>query len=171
MSETVDVELRTVTMDDAEIVADLEAIRDPEDPRDPIMLRFWWSTRSPDEAHMELLAGSDGSAVAFVAAGHEPWRAMPKRFGWIRPVLHPEIWSETRFGRLVGAGESWLRNEQAGIAVARVRESLQDQLDAFVDRGYRERAAQRSGNSTSSLSARVCWWGPSAPGRRWRSRA
>jgi GNAT superfamily N-acetyltransferase len=133
-----DLELRNATMDDAEIVADLEAIRDPEDPRDPTMLRFWWSTRPPDEAHMELVAGNDGSAVAFVAAGHEPWQAMPKRFGWIRPVLHPEIWSETRFGSLVGAGESWLRNERAGIAVARVRESFQDQLHAFVDRGYRE---------------------------------
>jgi hypothetical protein len=101
MSETVDVELRTVTMDDAEIVADLEATRDPQDPRDPILLRFWWATRAPDEDPMERVAESNGSDLAFVGAGHEAWEGMPKRFGWIRPALHPKAWSESRFGQLL----------------------------------------------------------------------
>ena len=38
-----ELDLRPATLDDAEIVADLEAARDPEDPRDPQMLRFWWT--------------------------------------------------------------------------------------------------------------------------------
>ncbi len=137
-----DLELRTATMDDAEIVADLEAARNPEDPRDPTMLRFWWAARAPDESHLELVAENEGAAVAFVGAGHEPWETMPKRFGWIRPLLHPTIWSETRFGQLVDAGESWLREEEAGIAVARAREELPDELRLYEDRGYRE--ARRS---------------------------
>jgi GNAT superfamily N-acetyltransferase len=138
-----DLELRTATMDDAEMVADLEAIRDPDDLRDPIMLRFWWSTRPPDEAHMDLVAERNGTAVAYIAAGHEPWEAMPKRFGWIRPVLDPEIWSETRFGRLIGEGESWLCKEEGTISVARVRESFKDQRGVFEDLGYREERRSR----------------------------
>src|ERR1700694_5606218 len=139
MSETdFDLDLRAATMVDAELVADLESTRDPDDPRDPSMLRFWWSTRPRDEAHMELIAERNGSAVAFVAAGHEPWTRMPKRFGWLRPVLHPEIWSKARFGNLIGEGESWLRKEDAAIAVARVRESFKDLLGVFEDLGYRE---------------------------------
>jgi GNAT superfamily N-acetyltransferase len=133
-----DLELRSATMDDAEIVAGLEDARNPDDPLDPTMLRFWWASRAPDESHMELLAESDGAAVAFVAAAHDPWEKMPGRFGWIRPLLHPKIWSETRFGRLVELGESWLREEQGAIAVARLRERLQDELRFFEDRGYRE---------------------------------
>jgi RimJ/RimL family protein N-acetyltransferase len=138
-----DLELRTATMADAEMVADLESIRDPDDPRDPIMLRFWWSTRPPDEAHMELIAEKNGTATAYVAAGHEPWEAMPKRFGWLRPVLDPKIWSESRFGRLIGEGEEWLRKEDGAIAVTRVRESFEDQRGVFENLGYREERRSR----------------------------
>src|ERR1700719_476317 len=42
-SDRLELDLRPATPDDAEIVADLEAARDPEDPRDPRMLRFWWN--------------------------------------------------------------------------------------------------------------------------------
>jgi GNAT superfamily N-acetyltransferase len=133
-----DFELRTATMDDAGIVADLETARDPEDPRDPTMLRFWWAIRAPDEPQLRLVGENHGAAIAFVAAGHEPWARMPKRFGWIRPTLHPQIWSEIHFGRLVDAGESWLREEQGAIAVARAREKLPEELRVYEDRGYRE---------------------------------
>jgi GNAT superfamily N-acetyltransferase len=134
----IDFEMRTATLDDAGIVADLEATHDPEDPRDPIMLRFWWSTRPPDEAHMQLVAERDASAVAFIAAGHDPWEGAARRFGWMRPVLHPEMWSKARYERLIAAGESWLRDEQAAIGVGRVRESFEDQLRVYENRGYRE---------------------------------
>jgi hypothetical protein len=72
-----DLELRTAMLDDAGIVADLEAARNPEDPRDPTMLRFWWAARSPDESHLELVAENDGAAMAFAGAGHEPWERCP----------------------------------------------------------------------------------------------
>ena len=133
----VDLELRPATLDDVEIVADLETARDPEDPRDPVVLRFWWVARPADEAQMQLVAERDGAAVAFIAAGHDPWEG-PKRFGWIRPVLHPRVWSESGFKRLIEAGESWLREEQASTSVGRVREDFADQLRVFNERGYRE---------------------------------
>jgi GNAT superfamily N-acetyltransferase len=135
--------LRAATMDDAEIVAELESTRAPDDPRDPTMLRFWWSTRSPDEAHMELVAERDGSAVAYIAAGHERWDQTAKRFGWLRPILHPNLWSERQFESLIDIAESWLRDEEAGIAVARLRESFKDQLQVFESRGYREERRSR----------------------------
>jgi hypothetical protein len=39
-------DLRPVTIDDVEMVADLEATRDPDDPRDPEMMRYWWTSAS-----------------------------------------------------------------------------------------------------------------------------
>jgi GNAT superfamily N-acetyltransferase len=139
MGETdLDLELRTATLDDARIVAELETTRDPADPRDPVMLRFWWEARAPEEAHMEQIAEMDGVASAFIAAGHEPWDVMPKRFGWVRAIVHPKAWSEARFGRLIETGESWLRIEKSEIAVARARESYQHELAVLTDRGYSE---------------------------------
>jgi GNAT superfamily N-acetyltransferase len=135
-----DLELRPATLDDAEIVANLEAVRNPEDPRDPIMLRHWWSAGRPsDEAHMELVAEDSGgdAAVAYVGAGHDPWDEK-QRFGWIRPLLHPDWWSESRFGQLVDTGESWLRAEEGSTAVARARESLTHEVRALEARGYGE---------------------------------
>jgi hypothetical protein len=35
-------ELRPATLDNAALVADLESKRDPQEPRDPVMLRYWW---------------------------------------------------------------------------------------------------------------------------------
>jgi GNAT superfamily N-acetyltransferase len=145
-------QLRTATMDDAKIVADLEAARNPQDPRDPTMLQFWWATRAPDEAHMIKVAEADGSAVAFIEASHEPWEAMPKRFGSIRSLLHPKIWSEPGFGQLIDAGESWLREEGAAISVAHSRERLKDEVHILEDRGYRE--VRRSRVSELDLVAR-----------------
>jgi GNAT superfamily N-acetyltransferase len=86
---------------------------------------------------MQMVAEHDGAALAFIAAGHDPWLG-PKRFGWIRPVLHPRVWSDSRFERLIEAGERWLREEQASISVGRVREDFADQLRVFNERGYRE---------------------------------
>jgi GNAT superfamily N-acetyltransferase len=136
-----DLELRTATLDDAEIVAGLESARNPQDPRDPIMLRHWWTAgRTPEEVHMELVAEGQGgeSALAYVGAGHDPWDTMPQRFGWIRLLLHPDSWSEARFAQLIDAGESWLRDEAGSISVARARGSLMQELQTLEAHGYRE---------------------------------
>jgi GNAT superfamily N-acetyltransferase len=140
-----DLELRPGTLDDAEIVANLEAARNPEDPRDPIMLRHWWTAGRPrDEAHMELVAESsdDDAAVAYIGAGHEPWDEK-QRFGWIRPLLRPDWWSESRFGHLIEVGESWLRNEEGSTVVAQARDSLPHEVHAFEARGYTEVRSSR----------------------------
>ena len=41
MSAVLELDLRPATLDDAGMVADLEAARDPEDPADRQVLRHW----------------------------------------------------------------------------------------------------------------------------------
>jgi GNAT superfamily N-acetyltransferase len=138
-----DLELRPATLDDAEIVANLEAARNPQDPRDPSMLRHMWETgRTSDEVHMELVAEGADAALAFIGAGHDSWDTTTQRFGWIRALLHPDHWSQARFTQLIDAGESWLRGEEGSIVVARSRASMERELQTFEARGYRE--ARRS---------------------------
>ncbi len=131
-------DLRPAILDDADIVADLDSTFDPDDPRDPETLRFWWMRSDAGQVTMRRIADREGRAVAFVGAGHDRWEENPKRFGWLQPRLLHEIWSELEFGRLVGVGESWLRSEQGVIAVTRVREDLRLELGALGRLGYAE---------------------------------
>ncbi|HEV2033630.1 MAG TPA: GNAT family N-acetyltransferase [Candidatus Dormibacteraeota bacterium] len=138
-----DLALRPATLDDAAIVADLETARNPDDPRDPVMLRFWWSTRSPDDKAHELISERDGAAIAFVGAGHEPWKDKPKRFGWVRASLHPEVWTALRFEQAVGLAEDWLRDVGGAIAVVRRYGNQTDEIGVLERRGYKEVRRQK----------------------------
>ena len=132
------VDLRPATLDDAAIVADLEATRDPEDPRDPQMLRFWWTMASVDEETIRLVAVRGGSAVAFVGAGHKRGETTATRFGSIRAILHSDGWSEAGYSNLVSTGEAWLRSEHVTTAVARVGADFEREVAVLAGLGYRE---------------------------------
>ena len=131
-------DLRPATLDDVEIVADLEATRDPEDPRDPEMLRFWWTRGSSNEVYIRLVAVREGAAVAFVGAVHERWAAAPERFGSLRPILHADLWSKSGYANLVSKAEAWLRSGGVAIAVARVREDRENEIEVLDRIGYKE---------------------------------
>jgi GNAT superfamily N-acetyltransferase len=133
-----DLELRPVTMADAEKVADLDTARTPDEPRDPEMLRFWWTATPRKEVFTRLLAEVNGSAIAFLYAAHAPWDKMPERFGSMRFALHPEFATEKRYGQLVDAGEAWVRAEEGAIGVVRVRADLKADIRTLERRGYRE---------------------------------
>lgn len=150
-----DLALRPATLDDAAIVADLETARNPDDPRDPVMLRFWWSTRSPKDRAQELISERNGSAIAFVGAGHEPWDNKPKRFGWVRVSLHPESWTAERFEQAVGLAEDWLREAGGAIAVTRKRGNQAEEIRVLERRGYEEVRRQKNQHLTLSRIVRL----------------
>jgi hypothetical protein len=62
-------DLRPATLDDVEIVADLEATRDPEDPHDPQMLRFWSTRGSVNEVHVRT--SNDGANAPILHLNQE----------------------------------------------------------------------------------------------------
>lgn len=132
------IDLRPITLDDVGIVADLEATRDPEDPRDPEMLRFWWTGGSLSLVYSRLVAVHDSKAVAFIAATHEQWGDRPERFGSLRVVMRSDLWSEHEYARLIGTGEAWMASEGVATAVTRVREDRRDELVALDAIGYSE---------------------------------
>lgn len=143
-SHALELDLRPSTLEDAPIVADLEAVRDPDDPRDPQMLRFWWTLRSENESTTRQVAVRDGAAVVFLGAGHELWENVSERFGWLRVIIHPDLWSEQDFSTLIARAEAWLRSEGAATSVLRVREDFKDELEVAGSLGYREVRRQRN---------------------------
>jgi GNAT superfamily N-acetyltransferase len=131
-------ELRPATIADGVKVADLETARTPDDPRDPEMLHFRWTSPPAGEVLTRMLAERDGVAVAFVYAGHMPWKEIPERFGSMRFLLHPKSWTDAHYEQLVDAGEGWMRAEGGKIGVVRVRENIENDVRVLERRGYRE---------------------------------
>jgi RimJ/RimL family protein N-acetyltransferase len=139
-----DLELRPATLDDAALVADLESLRDPNEPRDPVLLRHWWQMSDEQEHAIRRVAVRDGAAVAFIGASHERWGPQGKRFGIVRPGLRHDAWSDAAYEELVRVGEDWLKAEGAAIAVARIREDMARELAALQHMGYREDRRMRT---------------------------
>jgi GNAT superfamily N-acetyltransferase len=131
-------ELRPATIADGLSVADLETARTPDEPRDPEMLHFRWTFPPAGEVFTRMMAERDGSAVAFLYAGHMPWGQSAKRFGSMRFLLHPDFWNDTHYEQLVDAGEAWMRAEGGEIGVTRVRANIENDLRMLERRGYRE---------------------------------
>lgn len=131
-------ELRQATLDDAALVADLESMRDPLEPRDPVQLRYWWQMSDELERTMRRVLVREGSAIAYIGVSHELWSDSEKRFGVIRPLLRYEEWTDDDFARLVDIGAGWLRSEGAEAAVARVREDFPRELGVLQRLGFHE---------------------------------
>jgi GNAT superfamily N-acetyltransferase len=130
--------LRPATLDDAALVADLDSLRDPEEPRDPVLLRHWWQMSDEQEKTLRRIDTRDGAAIAFLSVSHDLWDGEEKRFGVVRPVLRYDHWNDATFAELVENGEAWLRSEGAAIGVARVRGDFERELAVFDRTGYRE---------------------------------
>jgi GNAT superfamily N-acetyltransferase len=133
-----DLELRPATLADAAKVADLETARNPDEPRDGAMLRFWWTVNPPDEVFTRMIAEYDGAATAYVYVAHSPWKVDGRRFGSVRAALHPDIWSDALYESLLDTAEGWLVAEGGEVAVIRARQSFERDLIALALRGYRE---------------------------------
>jgi len=139
-----ELKLRPATLEDAPIVADLESLRDPEEPRDPVLLRHWWQMSDELERTMRRVDARDGEAVAYVAATHEKWNEDEKRFGIVRPLLRKDVWDDGVYAQLVRLAEDWLRGEGAATAVARVREDMKQDIAALDQLGYGEDRRMRT---------------------------
>src|SRR5579872_1491081 len=133
-----DLQLREASLDDATMVAALETRRQPDEPRNPALLRHWWDTGDERERSHRWVDERDGTAVAYVGASYEPWRDGERRYGAIRLVLDHARWSDDTFAQLVRTAEDWLRSEGAETAVVRIRQDFERELAVVERLGYRE---------------------------------
>jgi RimJ/RimL family protein N-acetyltransferase len=130
--------LRTVTPEDAGMVADLDSAITPDDPRDAELLAFWWAHHFGAEKSTRWIAERDGAAVMYASAMHGEWKEDAHRFGSLRVRMHPELWDERSYLNAVERMEAWLRAEGAETAFTRVPDDLRRDLEVLAGAGYRE---------------------------------
>jgi RimJ/RimL family protein N-acetyltransferase len=81
-------QLRPATLDDIETVVAIEAAFRPDEPLDPVVLRYEWSMPEPGTTTERWVAEVDGRPVGYVMLFHPDWATMTEKnciawFGWL----------------------------------------------------------------------------------------
>lgn len=136
-------DLRPATLEDAELVADLDTIRMPDSPHDAEMVAYWWTHSPSANTVMRLLGVRNGRAVIFIAAGHQPFQEGARRYGFARTSIHPDAWTLEMYRQGIDTAEAWLRTATVEVATANLRADFVRELDALAGLGYREVRRER----------------------------
>jgi hypothetical protein len=137
MTSDLMLQLRPATIEDVELVEDLETAVTPDDPRDPKLLAFWWKHTPGAEVSARWIAEREGAAIMYVSGTHGEQKE-GARFGSIRVRIHPDHWSGQACLDGVERAEGWLRTEGVETSFVRIREDLGRDIRVLIDVGYRE---------------------------------
>jgi RimJ/RimL family protein N-acetyltransferase len=82
------VKLRAATLEDVNTVREIEAAFRPDEPLDPVVLRYEWETPEPGTATERWMAEVDGRPVGYAMLFHPDWSRMTDRdciawLGWL----------------------------------------------------------------------------------------
>jgi RimJ/RimL family protein N-acetyltransferase len=127
---------RPVTIDDADLAAEIMTASYPDLPEDPVLTRYRWEHPKDEWSTARFLAELDGRPIAFVGWSHEPWEHSPERF------CHVEVWLDKAWLQLELLSSLWTWVSAAAEAEgARVLEgyAVEDEaemLEALDRLGY-----------------------------------
>lgn len=133
-----DLSLRPATLDDAAFVADLYTALDPDEPNDPVLLRYQWENAPADHVIQRLLVIRESVPVGAAGFAHAPWEKLPKRYVWVWADLLPAVRTGERLDALHDTVEDLARQDGASIFSTGARESDDFRIRYLAERGYRE---------------------------------
>jgi GNAT superfamily N-acetyltransferase len=131
-------EYRPATAADAAFAADVYTFAHPDEPVDPVMLRYEWESGSSNWSEDRSLICLDGRPVGYAYLQHPRWEVATSRFATINAELLP---AHRTAGALADALETMERRAAsagATLAATRVRDGDAILTAALADRGFRE---------------------------------
>jgi GNAT superfamily N-acetyltransferase len=138
-----DLQLRSATLDDAAIVADIYTETHPDDPEDPKLQRHWWSMVDPDATVERFIALRDGKFAGYAMWQHPSWKKMPERYVRVNAELRTELQTAERANALFDMLEAKAKADGALKATAWTWEYDAFRLDLLTSRGYKEERRSR----------------------------
>lgn len=139
-----DLALRSATPVDAAVVADLLTAARPDQPVDPILLRFSWENPWDDSAWERFVVSRDGRDVGLAALDRpRDWASMPERYARVQVELAPGLRERDRFAALFALLEDRAAAGGALRASSWVWADDAVKLDAAGSRGFRETRRER----------------------------
>jgi mycothiol synthase len=133
-----DLSLRPATLDDAAFVAELYTALDPDEPKDPVLLRYQWENAPADQVVQRLLVMRENARVGAAGFAHASWEKLPKRYVWVWADLLPAVRTGERLDALHETVEDLARRDGAAIFSTGARESDDFRIRYLAERGYRE---------------------------------
>lgn len=138
-----DMRLRTATLDDAAIVADVDTEVRRDDPQDPLVLRHWWELQAADAVVRRYVAQRDGAPAGYAAWNHLAWDRMPERFMRVSAEVRPALRTAERLDALFAFLEDEGRREAARTLTAWAFADDPLRIGVLTSRGFREERRQR----------------------------
>lgn len=129
---------RAALLEDAGFVADLDTALFPDEPEDPVLLRFAWENEDPEWVQERLIILQDGRPVGFAFHSHPPWEKVTRRFGSVGADLLPQLRSAAGLSRAFDTIEERSRRSGAETFETNARESDTSLRHFLQARGYRE---------------------------------
>ncbi|HET8570137.1 MAG TPA: GNAT family N-acetyltransferase [Candidatus Limnocylindria bacterium] len=131
---------RSVTPPDVDWVADLWTARSPDEPQDPVTLRYWWANDDPAWTNERFVVERGSAPIGVALHTHAPWEKMPERYARVGTSLLPELElaGDPALDEGFDAMEERARGDGAKTFVTSAREDRAYLVQYLLSRGYRE---------------------------------
>lgn len=135
--------LRTATLDDAALAADLMTAAYPALAQDPVLMRYRWQQPRRGYSYGRFIAEQNGRPIAYVGWIHGPWEKLPDRHCEVEVWLDRDVLDH----QLLKTLWSWVGDhaeaEGSGQLLAYAAEDEREMLDTLAVLGYERDRIER----------------------------
>ncbi len=128
--------LRTATLDDAALAADLMTAAYPALAQDPVLMRYRWEQPRRAYSYGRFIAEQNGRPIAYVGWIHGPWEKLPDRHCEVEVWLDRDVLDRELLKTLWSWVGDQAEAEGSGRLLAYAAEDEGEMLDALAALGY-----------------------------------
>jgi len=129
---------RPATVADARLYANLTLAHRPDEPADPLVAAYRWSTPSPGFSRERFVVERAGQAVGYAWHIEASADKDPERHGKVEAFLVPEAMSAERLRAVYDFLEERAAEHGVRIFNATIFEDVEEEAEVLLESGYRD---------------------------------